>query len=213
MRVIGVLIPQDAWVPHLRAAFVQGLAEEGYVEGKNLRLDVRITNFKLELLPEAARDLVRLNVDVIFAATPETIVPARNATTSISIVAVDLESDPLAKGYVKSPIQSNFWVRFMCPKTRRNRLRLPIVRFHPGSSCPQAAALRRSHTRGRRPPPFSARSRVSWHTVNLRSAPSSAIIRTSEHFHVFSPPPRLSVRMFGSGGKKRANASSNCAAL
>ena len=39
------------------------------------------------------------------------------------------------------------------------------------------------------------------------------IIRTSEHFHVFSPPPRLSVRMFGSGGKKRANASSNCAAL
>jgi len=41
----------------------------------------------------------------------------------------------------------------------------------------------------------------------------SAISRTSEHFHVFSPPLRLSVRMFGSGGKKRANASSNCAAL
>ena len=41
----------------------------------------------------------------------------------------------------------------------------------------------------------------------------SAIIRTSEHFHVFSPPPRLSVRMFGSDGKKRANTSSNCAAL
>ena len=39
------------------------------------------------------------------------------------------------------------------------------------------------------------------------------IIRTSEHFHVFSPPPRLSVRMFGSGGKKRAKASSNCATL
>jgi putative ABC transport system substrate-binding protein len=36
MPVIGVLFPQDAWVPHLRAAFVQGLAEEGYVEGKNL---------------------------------------------------------------------------------------------------------------------------------------------------------------------------------
>jgi hypothetical protein len=87
-----------------------------------------------------------------------------------------------------NPTQSSFWVRFMCPKTRRNWLRLPIVRFHPGSSCPQAAALRRSHTRGRRPPPFSARSRVSWHTVNLRSAPSSAIIRTSEHFHVFRRP-------------------------
>ena len=112
-----------------------------------------------------------------------------------------------------NPIQSSLWVRFMCPKTRRNWLRLPIVRFHPGSSCPQTAALRRSHTRGRRPPPFSARSRVSWHTVNLRSAHLAPILRTSEHFHVFSPPPRLSVRMFGSGGKKRANASSNCAAL
>jgi lipase len=34
-------------------------------------------------------------------------------------------------------VQSSLWVRFMCPKTRRNWLRLPIVRFHPGSSCPQ----------------------------------------------------------------------------
>ena len=99
-----------------------------------------------------------------------------------------------------------------CPKTRRNWLRLPIVRFHPGSSCPSSRS-EASHTRGRRPPPFPRDSRVSWHMVNLRSAASSAIIRTSEHFHVFSPPPRLSVRMFGSGGKKRANASSNCAAL
>ena len=110
-----------------------------------------------------------------------------------------------------NPVQSSFWVRFMCPKTRRNWLRLPIVRFHPGSSCPQAAALRQSHTRGRRPPPFPRDSCVSWHTVNLRGAHLAPM--TSEHFHVFSPPPRLSVRMFGSGGKKRANASSNCAAL
>jgi hypothetical protein len=41
----------------------------------------------------------------------------------------------------------------------------------------------------------------------------SVIIRTSEHFHVFSTLLRLGVRMFGSGGKKRANTSSNCAAL
>jgi hypothetical protein len=87
-----------------------------------------------------------------------------------------------------NPIQSSFWVRFMCPKTRRNWLRLPIVRFHPGSSCPQVAALRQSHTRGRRPPPFPRDSCVSWHTVNLRGAHLAPIIRTSEHFHVFSPP-------------------------
>jgi putative ABC transport system substrate-binding protein len=101
MPVVGALIIYDAWVPNLRAAFVQGLAESGYVEGKNLAIESRFANFKPELLPEAARDLVRRNVDAIFAF-PEAIVPARNATTSIPIVAVDLESDPLAKGYVKS---------------------------------------------------------------------------------------------------------------
>jgi hypothetical protein len=92
-----------------------------------------------------------------------------------------------------NPIQSSLWVRFMCPKTRRNWLRLP--------NCPVAQA--KPHPR-RRPPPFPRDSCVSWHTVNLRSAHLAPIIRTSEHFHVFSPPPRLSVRMFGSGGKKRA---------
>jgi ABC-type sugar transport system substrate-binding protein len=100
MPVVGVLIIWDAWVPHLRAAFVQGLAESGYVEGKNLAIESRFANFKPERLPEAARDLVRRNVDAIFAF-PEAIVPARNATTSIPIVALDLESDPVAKGYVK----------------------------------------------------------------------------------------------------------------
>ena len=101
MPVVGVLIIYDAWIPHLRATFVQGLAESGYTEGKNVAIESRFANFKPELLPEAARDLVRLNVDAIFAF-PEAIVPARNATSSIPIVAVDLESDPVAKGYVKS---------------------------------------------------------------------------------------------------------------
>ena len=79
-----------------------------------------------------------------------------------------------------------------------------------GAQLPPAAAEAKPHPR---PKATAARFTRYWHTVNLRSAASSAIIRTSEHFHVFSPPPRLSVRMFGSGGKKRANASSNCAAL
>ena len=53
-------------------------------------------------MPEAAGDLVRLNVNVIFAATPAAVAAVRNATTSIPVVALDLESDPVAKGYVKS---------------------------------------------------------------------------------------------------------------
>ena len=91
------------------------------------------------------------------------------------------------------------------PRQGETGFAFPIVRFHPGSSCPQAAALKQSPTRSRRPPPFPRDSCVSWHTVNLRGAHLAPIIRTSEHFHVFSPPPHLSVRMFGSGVKKRAN--------
>jgi putative ABC transport system substrate-binding protein len=53
-------------------------------------------------MSEAADDLVRLGVNVIFAGYPEAIVAARKATNSIAVVAVDMESDPVAKGYIKS---------------------------------------------------------------------------------------------------------------
>jgi putative tryptophan/tyrosine transport system substrate-binding protein len=102
--VIGFLSPAPGAeaVPHLLTAFRRGLAEVGYVEGKNLAIEYRFTNFSPELMREAAADLVRLNVNVIFAPTPQSVATARNATTSIPVVALDLETDPLAKGYVKS---------------------------------------------------------------------------------------------------------------
>ncbi len=103
MPVIGFLSPVPGGAtPDLVAAFRRGLAEEGYVEGKNLAIVNRFTNFKPELMPEAAGDLVRLKVNVIFAATPEAVAAARSATSSIPIVGIDLESDPLALGYIKS---------------------------------------------------------------------------------------------------------------
>jgi putative tryptophan/tyrosine transport system substrate-binding protein len=102
--VIGFLGPARAAEapPHLIAAFRRGLAEAGYVEGKNLAIEYRFTNFRPGLMIEVAGDLVRLNMNVIFASTPDAVVAVRNATTSIPVVALDLESDPLAKGYVKS---------------------------------------------------------------------------------------------------------------
>jgi putative ABC transport system substrate-binding protein len=103
MPVIGVLAPAAAEaIPHLLAAFRRGVAEAGYVEGKNLAIEYRLANERPELLPEAARDLVRLNMNVIFAPTPQAGAAARNATASIPVVPLDLESDPLAMGYVKS---------------------------------------------------------------------------------------------------------------
>jgi putative ABC transport system substrate-binding protein len=104
MPVIGFLDPAPGAeaIPHLVAAFRRGLAEAGYVESKNLAIEYRFTNFKPELMQQAASDVVRRNVNVIFAAGPEAVAAVRNATTTIPIVALDLETDPLAKGYVKS---------------------------------------------------------------------------------------------------------------
>jgi putative ABC transport system substrate-binding protein len=109
MPVVGFLTPAGnaAAISDLLAAFRRGLAEAGYVEGKNLAIEYRFTNFKLEAMPEAARDLVGRNVNVIFAATPDAVVAAKNATTAIPVVGVDLENDPVAKGYVQvSPAQA-----------------------------------------------------------------------------------------------------------
>ena len=55
---------------HNVAAFRQGLAEAGYVEGKNVTIEFHFANFRPELMSEAAGDLIRRNVSVIFAAEP-----------------------------------------------------------------------------------------------------------------------------------------------
>jgi putative ABC transport system substrate-binding protein len=105
MPVIGLVVPTPPAAEgtlHALAAFRRGLAEAGYVEGKNLAIEYRFANLRPELIPELAGDLVRLNMKVIFSAAPEAVAAVRNATTSIPIVALDLESDPVAKGYVKS---------------------------------------------------------------------------------------------------------------
>jgi putative tryptophan/tyrosine transport system substrate-binding protein len=106
MPVVGYLVFEAGSVPtsqHLLDAFRLGLAEAGYTAGKTVRIEHRYANFKQELLLPAARDLVRLNVDVIFApGGPVLVAAAREATSSIPIVAHDLESDPVAKGWVKT---------------------------------------------------------------------------------------------------------------
>ena len=98
MPVIGYLteVPN---VAHLNAAFLRGMAELGYAEGKDFGTEYR---FNPESLPQAATDLVRRNVNAIFAAAPAAVAAVSKATTSIPVVGIDLESDPVANGYVKS---------------------------------------------------------------------------------------------------------------
>jgi putative ABC transport system substrate-binding protein len=101
MPVIGYLSSgPEVTDLHLIAAFQRALAEACYLEGKNVAIEYRWNNTSPELMLEAASDLIRRNVNVIFAAGPEVLAEARNATTSIPIVGTDFENDPVAKGYV-----------------------------------------------------------------------------------------------------------------
>ena len=81
--------------------FQQGLRDLGYVEGKNFFLEIRYAEGKLDRLPELARELVQMNVEVIFTnATPGT-VAVKQATATIPIVFTGV-GDPVAAGFVKS---------------------------------------------------------------------------------------------------------------
>ena len=83
-------------------AFIQGLQEAGYIEGRNLTLEIRIYGGKEDVLPHFAGELVALRCDVIVAASPYAVAAAARATRVIPIVGVDLESDPVANGWARS---------------------------------------------------------------------------------------------------------------
>jgi putative tryptophan/tyrosine transport system substrate-binding protein len=83
-------------------AFEQGLRDAGYVDGQNVKLEERFAGTALDRLDEVARELVALKCSVIFASNPYGIRAATKATSTIPIVGVDLESDPVATGLVKS---------------------------------------------------------------------------------------------------------------
>jgi putative ABC transport system substrate-binding protein len=96
---IGMLA--DATSPHLREAFLQGLRDLGYVEGRNLVIEYRDAEGKPERLPALAAELVALKVDVIVAGnTPQTLA-AKQATRTIPIV-FSFALDPVTDGLVTS---------------------------------------------------------------------------------------------------------------
>jgi putative ABC transport system substrate-binding protein len=82
-------------------AFRLGLRELGYTEGKNLLIEWRYAEGKLERLPALATELVRLKVDVIVASAPPPIRAAKQATATIPIVMA-YDDDPVGNGFVAS---------------------------------------------------------------------------------------------------------------
>src|SRR5689334_17245722 len=82
-------------------AFQQGLRDLGYVEGKNIAIEYRYAEGKLDRLPGLAAELVRLKVDIILTGAPSSTAAAKQATATIPIVMAN-DGDPVGFGFVAS---------------------------------------------------------------------------------------------------------------
>ena len=81
--------------------FKQGLRDLGYVEGKNIIIEYRNAEGKIERYSDLVADLVGLKVDVIFTSSTPGALAAKNATKTIPIVFTNV-GDPVANGLVAS---------------------------------------------------------------------------------------------------------------
>ena len=101
--LVGVLIPGS---PAVGAVFLnalrQGLRELGYVEGKDIAIEVRFGNGAIETLPALAAELASLNPACIVAGGDPAVLASRRATTSIPIVMGGLIGDPVVLGLAAS---------------------------------------------------------------------------------------------------------------
>jgi putative ABC transport system substrate-binding protein len=98
---LGYLAANLAANRHMQKAFRQGLRDLGYVEGRNLVIEYRDAEGKLERLPALAAELVALKVDVILAGSTVGALAAKQATRTIPIVFAAV-GDPVASGLVTS---------------------------------------------------------------------------------------------------------------
>ena len=99
---IGFLVAGPASAVSARVeAFRQGLRERGYVDGKNIVIEYRYGEAKLDRLPALATELVQLKVSVIVTGGSQATLPAKNATSTIPIVMAQ-DNDPIGSGFVAS---------------------------------------------------------------------------------------------------------------
>ena len=99
---IGVLDSSTAsGMAGLFEAFRQELNKLGWTEGKNITIEYRFAEQKLERLPEIAAELVRLKIDLIVVSGTRVALAAKSATTTIPIVMANA-GDPVGAGLVAS---------------------------------------------------------------------------------------------------------------
>jgi putative ABC transport system substrate-binding protein len=104
MRRIGVLMGWSESDPVYRSrieVFVQALAQLGWAEGRNIRIEVRWTNGDVERAAVLAKELVALQPDLILAGTTPSTAALQRQTRTIPIVFA-VVSDPVGSGFVAS---------------------------------------------------------------------------------------------------------------
>jgi putative ABC transport system substrate-binding protein len=95
---IGLLIPETASVESSRIEGLRaGLRDHGYVEGKNIAIEIRSAEGDYDRLSELVAELAKLKVDVIVAFGSKAVSAATRATTTIPIVD-PVMGDPVAAG-------------------------------------------------------------------------------------------------------------------
>lgn len=103
---IGILIAETRPAQQRRLdALHAGLRDRGYVEGRNIAIEIRSADGYYERLPRLAAELTRLKVDVLVAFGIKALIAARDASTAIPIVIPATSSDLVAMGLVKSLAQ------------------------------------------------------------------------------------------------------------
>src|SRR5882724_8398754 len=108
-------------------AFRQELSKLGWSEGKNITIEYRFADQKLERLPELAADLVRLRVDLIVAQGTPVALAAKSATTTIPIVMAS-GGHPVGAGLVASLARPGGNVTGLSSLGELNTKRLEILK-------------------------------------------------------------------------------------
>jgi putative tryptophan/tyrosine transport system substrate-binding protein len=99
---LGVLHPGQAAAVNSRITAIREGLNPGNPRDLGIEVVIHLADGDLSRLPALATDLVNARVDAILAAGPPAVQAASGATKSIPVIALDLESDPVASGFVAS---------------------------------------------------------------------------------------------------------------